>query len=95
MSELMGLVYGAYDAKAAGFLPGGVSIHNCMSAHGPDLASFRSAVDAEPEPQKIENTLAFMWESRYVFRPTRAALGARELQKDYDRVWDGFEKLYR
>jgi len=95
MSELMGLVHGAYDAKAAGFLPGGVSIHNCMSAHGPDLASFRSAVDAELEPQKIENTLAFMWESRYVFRPTRAALGARELQKDYDRVWDGFEKLYR
>ena len=95
MSELMGLVRGAYDAKAEGFLPGGVSIHNCMSAHGPDLASFRSAVDAEPEPQKIENTLAFMWESRYVFRPTRAALGARELQKDYDRVWDGFKKRHR
>jgi homogentisate 1,2-dioxygenase len=95
MSELMGLVHGAYDAKAAGFLPGGASIHNCMSAHGPDLASFHKAVDMELKPQKIENTLAFMWESRYVFRPTRAAMGSRELQKDYDRIWDGFNKLYK
>jgi homogentisate 1,2-dioxygenase len=94
MSELMGLVHGVYDAKAEGFLPGGVSIHNCMSAHGPDLASFRKAVDMELKPQKIEGTLAFMWESRYVFRPTRFALAARELQADYDRVWDGFEKLH-
>jgi homogentisate 1,2-dioxygenase len=95
MSELMGLVHGQYDAKAEGFLPGGISIHNCMSAHGPDLATFRKAVDSELKPQKIENTLAFMWESRYVFRPTRFALEARELQPDYDRVWDGFEKLHR
>src|SRR5262245_3402125 len=76
MSELMGLVRGTYDAKAGGFLPGGISIHNCMSAHGPDLASFEKAAAVELKPQKIENTLAFMWESRYVFRPTRAALSA-------------------
>jgi homogentisate 1,2-dioxygenase len=95
MSELMGLVHGQYDAKAEGFLPGGISIHNCMSAHGPDVASFRKATDMELKPQKIENTLAFMWESRYVFRPTGFALEARELQPDYDRVWDGFEKLLR
>jgi homogentisate 1,2-dioxygenase len=94
MSELMGLVHGAYDAKAEGFLPGGVSIHNCMSAHGPDLASFEKAVDTALKPHKIEDTLAFMWESRYVFRPTQAALNAPELQKDYDRVWDGFPKRY-
>ena len=93
MSELMGLVHGAYDAKAEGFLPGGVSIHNCMSAHGPDLASFEKASAAELKPHKIENTLAFMWESRYVFRPTKFAMAARELQKDYDRVWDGFRKM--
>jgi len=95
MSELMGLVRGTYDAKAGGFLPGGISIHNCMSAHGPDLASFEKAAAAELKPQKIENTLAFMWESRHVFRPTRAALSAPELQKDYDGVWDGFRRLYR
>ncbi len=95
MSELMGLVHGEYDAKAGGFLPGGVSIHNCMSAHGPDVATFAKASGAELAPRKIESTLAFMWESRHVFRPTRFAMGARELQKDYDRVWDGFKKLHR
>jgi homogentisate 1,2-dioxygenase len=95
MSELMGLVHGVYDAKAEGFLPGGISIHNCMSAHGPDLATFEKASGEELAPRKIENTLAFMWESRYVFRPSAHALAAPELQQDYDRVWDGFRKLYR
>jgi homogentisate 1,2-dioxygenase len=92
MSELMGLVRGVYDAKAEGFLPGGVSIHNCMSAHGPDLATHAKATESKLEPHKIEDTLAFMWESRYVWRPTKFALEARELQKDYDKVWDGFKK---
>jgi len=92
MSELMGLVKGVYDAKAEGFLPGGVSIHNCMSAHGPDVASYQKAVEKKLLPEKLEGTLAFMWESRYVFRPTAAALKAKELQKDYDKVWDGFGK---
>ena len=91
MSELMGLVRGVYDAKAEGFLPGGVSLHNCMSAHGPDRATFEKASAAPLKPQKIENTLAFMWESRYVFRPTRFAMSAPELQKDYDKVWSGFK----
>jgi homogentisate 1,2-dioxygenase len=95
MSELMGLVHGVYDAKAEGFLPGGISIHNCMSAHGPDLASFERASAAELKPHKIENTLAFMWESRYVFRPTKFALSSPQLQGDYDQVWDGFKKLHR
>jgi homogentisate 1,2-dioxygenase len=95
MSELMGLVHGVYDAKAEGFLPGGVSIHNCMSAHGPDVATFQKASESPLKPQKVENTLAFMWESRYVFRPTRFALSAPQLQKDYDKVWDGFRKLYK
>jgi homogentisate 1,2-dioxygenase len=90
MSELMGLVHGVYDAKAEGFLPGGISIHNCMSGHGPDLPTYRRATQEALKPHKIENTLAFMWESRYVFRPTKAALAAKELQKNYDKVWDGF-----
>jgi homogentisate 1,2-dioxygenase len=92
MSELMGLVHGEYDAKAEGFLPGGVSLHNCMSAHGPDLASHQKASSATLVPRKIDRSLAFMWESRWVFRPTRFAMSARELQKDYDAAWDGFRK---
>ncbi len=91
MSELMGLVHGAYDAKAGGFLPGGISIHNCMSAHGPDLASYDKASSVQLAPHKLDNTLAFMWESRYAFRPTKAALAAKQLQKNYDKVWDGFK----
>ena len=90
MSELMGLIRGVYDGKAEGFLPGGISIHNCMSGHGPDRPTYEKATNAKLEPHKLEGTLAFMWESRYVFRPTKAALSAKQLQKDYDKVWNGF-----
>lgn len=95
MSELMGLVHGAYDGKAEGFLPGGLSIHNCMQPHGPDLPTFEKASAAALEPHKLENTLAFMWESRYVFRPTKFALGAPQLQRNYDAVWAGFKKKFK
>lgn len=95
MSELMGLVRGEYDAKAGGFLPGGVSLHNCMQPHGPDLRSYERASTADLRPQRIEHSLAFMWESRYVFRPTKFALGAPQLQKDYDAVWDGFRRQFK
>ena len=94
MSEYMGLVYGAYDAKAEGFLPGGGSLHNCMSGHGPDAATFERASSAELAPQRIDNTLAFMFESRYVIRPTRFALEAPQLQKDYLECWQGLRKQF-
>lgn len=94
MNEFMGLVHGAYDAKAGGFAPGGMSLHNCMSSHGPDAASFEVASRAELKPQKIDNTLAFMFESRHVFRPTRAALQSPALQPDYDACWKDFTKNF-
>ncbi|CAN5178203.1 homogentisate 1,2-dioxygenase [soil metagenome] len=92
MSEFMGLIHGAYDAKAGGFAPGGASLHNCMSGHGPDQASYAAAIRAELAPHKIENSLAFMFESRFVFRPTRFALGTPLCQRDYDDCWSGFVK---
>jgi homogentisate 1,2-dioxygenase len=95
MSELMGLVHGAYESKAHGFLPGGVSIHNCLQPHGPDVPTFDKGSTAELKPHRIENSLAFMWESRYVFRPTKFALGAPQLQKNYDAIWDGFKKHFK
>jgi homogentisate 1,2-dioxygenase len=95
MSEFMGLVKGAYDAKAEGFVPGGMSLHNALSAHGPDRASFEKAVTAELKPHKIADTLAFMFETRLVVRPTKFALETPALQKDYDTVWAGFEKMFR
>jgi homogentisate 1,2-dioxygenase len=95
MSEFMGLVRGAYDAKAEGFVPGGMSLHNCMSAHGPDRAIFDRAVGADLKPHKIDDTLAFMFETRLVVRPTRFALETPALQQDYDACWEGFEKLFQ
>ena len=95
MSELMGLLHGVYESKAEGFLPGGVSIHNCLQGHGPDLATFEKASAAELLPHKIGNALAFMWESKYIFRPTKFALAAPQRQKGYDAVWSGFKKRFK
>lgn len=92
MSEFMGLIHGAYDAKAGGFAPGGASLHNCMSGHGPDKASYESAVAASLAPHKIENTMAFMFESRWVIRPTRFAVETPLAQPDYDDCWADFTK---
>ena len=92
MSEFMGLVKGEYDAKQGGFVPGGASLHNAMSGHGPDRASYEKAVSAKLEPQRLADTLAFMFESRYVFEPTAFALGTPALDRDYDAAWNGFRK---
>jgi len=92
MSELMGLVHGVYDAKAEGFAPGGASLHNCMNAHGPDRATYDKAVSAELAPHKLADTLAFMFETRWVIAPTRAAIESAALQRDYDAAWTGFAK---
>jgi homogentisate 1,2-dioxygenase len=92
MSEFMGLIHGAYDAKAGGFAPGGASLHNQMSGHGPDQASHEAAVKAKLAPHRIENTMAFMFESCHVFRPTRFAMETPLMQLDYDDCWSGFQK---
>ncbi|WP_332654741.1 homogentisate 1,2-dioxygenase [Brevundimonas sp.] len=92
MSEFMGLVTGEYDAKEGGFAPGGASLHNCMSGHGPDQASYDKAVSADLKPVKIENTLAFMFETRLPIRTTEWAQTSPTMQLDYDDVWTGFEK---
>ncbi|MEO8454237.1 MAG: homogentisate 1,2-dioxygenase [Sphingomicrobium sp.] len=90
MSEAMGLISGAYDAKAEGFAPGGLSLHNLMSGHGPDLDSWRKASEAELKPVKIAGTMAFMLETCWPFRPTQWAL--ERAQPDYDAAWSGFPK---
>ncbi len=94
MSEFMGLVQGAYDAKAEGFVPGGSSLHNMMSAHGPDRETFERASAAQLEPQKIDDGLAFMFETRWPVVPTAQALAAGHLQSGYDTVWQGLERHF-
>ena len=90
MSEAMGLIHGAYDAKAEGFAPGSLSLHNLMSGHGPDVESWQKASEAELKPSKIEGTMAFMVETCWPYRPTRFALD--RAQPDYDDAWQGFPK---
>jgi len=92
MSEFMGLIEGAYDAKGDGFAPGGASLHNGMNAHGPDRSSYEAGVTAALAPQRYEGGLAFMFETRFVLKPTSQALSLPELQADYDAGWGGFDK---
>jgi homogentisate 1,2-dioxygenase len=94
-SEFMGLVVGAYDAKAEGFLPGGASLHNSMSGHGPDAESFARASSADTtQVERIRDTMAFMFETRCVIRPTRFALETSQLQAEYYRCWQGLAKRF-
>ena len=95
-SEFMGLIHGAYDAKADGFVPGGSSVHNCMSGHGPDAATFDKASSADTrQPHKVGDTMAFMFETRNVLVPTEQALASPQLQGDYQACWAGITKRFR
>jgi homogentisate 1,2-dioxygenase len=95
MSEYMGLVTGEYDAKAEGFVPGGGSLHNTYTSHGPDADTYAKASTAELKPQKLEGTLAFMFESRWTILPARQAMEATFRQRDYDAVWSGLTRNFR
>ncbi|MES3000915.1 MAG: homogentisate 1,2-dioxygenase [Pseudomonadota bacterium] len=94
-SEFMGLIHGVYDAKAEGFAPGGASLHNCMSGHGPDAQTFEKASTGELAPAHvIADTMAFMFETRCVLKPTRFALESAPLQDDYYRCWQGLKRNF-
>ena len=94
-SEFMGLIHGAYDAKAEGFVPGGASLHNCMTGHGPDAATFDKASAADlSKPDVVRDTMAFMFETRAVIRPTAQAVDAAHRQRDYQACWAGLRKHF-
>jgi len=94
-SEFMGLIHGVYDAKAGGFLPGGASLHNCMSGHGPDAATVDRAIAADTtRPEYVGDTMAFMIETRTVICPTATALGLPQLQEDYAACWRGLRTRF-
>ncbi|MFP5249586.1 MAG: homogentisate 1,2-dioxygenase domain-containing protein, partial [Acidobacteriota bacterium] len=94
MNEFMGLIFGAYDAKAEGFVPGGASLHNCMAGHGPDAETFARATSADLKPVYLANTLAFMFETRLVVHPTAFAMNTRILQHEYFECWQGLKKRF-
>jgi homogentisate 1,2-dioxygenase len=95
MSEYLGLVAGAYDAREAGFVPGGGSLHNTFASHGPDAASYTAAAAADLKPQKLDGTLAFMFESRWMILPTAQAMNAPFRQRGYDAVWSDLARHFR
>jgi homogentisate 1,2-dioxygenase len=94
MNEFMGLITGEYDAKAEGFAPGGASLHNCMAGHGPDAATYEMAIKADLKPVHLSDTMAFMFETRYVVRPTKYAMDTTELQGEYYECWQGLKKQF-
>lgn len=95
MSEYMGLIYGEYDAKTAGgFVPGGGSLHNFFSPHGPDAATFERASEAALEPTKIDHTMAFMFETRRPYLLTEFAKRPDFVQDDYIECWQNFKKHF-
>ena len=95
MNEFMGLITGEYDAKAEGFAPGGASLHNCMAGHGPDAATYEQATQSDLKPVHLADTLAFMFETRYVVRPTKYAMDTTELQGEYYECWQGLKKNFK
>ena len=94
MSEFMGLIYGQYDAKPQGFVPGGFSLHNAMLPHGPDAEAFQAASTAALAPRKLAGTMAFMFESRHAQRVTRFAAEHPALQAGYADCWAGLRKTF-
>jgi homogentisate 1,2-dioxygenase len=94
MSEFMGLIYGAHDAKAEGFVPGGMSVHNSLLPHGPDARTFEVASRQELKPVKLNGTLAFMLETRHLQLLTRYAAELPARQEDYLECWSDLKKRF-
>lgn len=95
MSEFMGVVYGVYDGKEkeGGFVQGGCSLHNCMSAHGSDTQAVKNAMAQKLKPVYLKDTLIFMFETRYILRSTPWAL-KNGVQEDYYTCWQNFQKTF-
>ncbi len=94
MSELMGNIYGQYDAKPTGFVPGGMSLHNMMLPHGPDRDAFEKASSATLTPVKLENTMSFMFETRFPQHLTDYAANEAPMQDDYIDCWSSLDKKF-
>lgn len=100
MSEYMGLIHGVYDSKiGGGFVPGGGSLHNRFSAHGPDASTYERGSSGDLKPHKLETTMSFMAETRHLFRPTSFALKLSTegglLQPDYLECWASIKKAWQ
>lgn len=90
MSEFMGLICGAYEAKKEGFLAGGASLHSLMTPHGPDSATYDQASKVALQPVRVaDGTMAFMFETSLMLRISKWAMECGCLQSDYWKAWQG------
>ncbi|CAB4385274.1 unnamed protein product [Rhizophagus irregularis] len=89
MSEFMGLISGAYEAKSEGFLPGGASLHSHMTPHGPDSATFEKASNDDLKPVRVaDGTMSFMFESSLMLGITEWGMSNQvDIQHDYWKAW--------
>ncbi|KAL6399178.1 homogentisate 1,2-dioxygenase [Ilyonectria robusta] len=99
MSEFMGLVCGEYDAKAGkGFQAAGASLHNVMTSHGPDAATFEKASNAELKPVKVvDGNMAFMFESCLFLGVTEWGLKTcQKIQPEYnEESWSDLKPHFK
>ncbi|BDA41515.1 Homogentisate 1,2-dioxygenase [Coccomyxa sp. Obi] len=96
MSEFMGLIRGKYEAKKDGFLPGGASLHVCMTPHGPDTDTFESGTTKDShKPERLPaDSLAFMFEVNYIPKVKKSALMSECLDKAYQECWAGLKSHF-
>ena len=94
MSDLMGNIYGIYDAKLEGFVPGGMSLHNMMLPHGPDRDTYEGATNADLKAEKIDSTMSLMFKTRFPQHLTEFAAKEAQLQPNYINVWADMEKHF-
>jgi homogentisate 1,2-dioxygenase len=90
MNELMGLIFGQYESRSEGFVPGGLTLHNRFAPHGADLDTYERAIKQDLKPARLDQTLAFMFESSLVYQPTLQALNSDKLDAKYNLVWQGY-----
>ena len=93
MSEFMGLVRGVYDAKAEGFEPGGASLHNTFTSHGPDAETYARASTAELRAAEARRHAGVHVREPLDDHPDPpGACEAEHRQPDYDAVWAGLTR---
>lgn len=94
VSEFLALVKGAHESRSSNFPPGSISLHNCWTPHGPDTETLEQARTAELQPQRVDDALVFMLETRFPLEMSSAAFESDKRQRDCTNGWAGFTKRF-
>lgn len=94
VAEFLALVQGSHDSRNTAFPPGSFSLHNCWTPHGPDTRTLELAREAELLPQKVEDTMVFMLETRFPLEMASGAMAAPQRQTNCADGWAGFTSRF-